>query len=86
MRYKKNALTLDMEIQDKKCTLLVFILVLARCLPILPTFLLWGMALYFLCHLLLEVCNLLFDFYRGLQLRGCLKSQKMLNSESVLRL
>lgn len=86
MRYKKNALTLDMEIQDKKCTLLVFRVVLAHCLPILTTFLFWGMALYFLCHLLLKVCNLLFDFYRGLQLRGCLKSQKRLNSESVLRL
>lgn len=65
MRDKKNTLTLDMETQDKKFTLLVFRLVLAHCLLIIPTFLLWGMALYFLCYLLLEVCNCILIFKGG---------------------
>ena len=37
----------------------------------------FGIVMYILCHWMLELCNL-FWFYRGLQLRDCLESQKRL--------
>ena len=51
-----------MEMENLVFTLLGFVLDLVRhfltVLPILP----FGVVMYILCHCMLEVCNLLFDF------------------------
>lgn len=40
------------------------------------------MSMYIQCHCALEEHNLLFSFYKGLQLRNCLKSQKRIWTEN----
>jgi len=55
-----------MEMQSLKFAQLLYSLALVQYfLKKLP----FGMVMYILCHYILEVCDLLFDFYKRLQLR-----------------
>lgn len=55
-------MTLEMELQDFGFALLDFCLALVQYVLTMPQFFPFGMVMYILCHCMLEVCNLLFDF------------------------
>ena len=72
----KNILTSDVKMQFRVCPV-VFDLVLFQYFLIMLPSIYFGIR-YILCHYMLEVCNLLFnfDFYRGLQLRDCMNLRR----------
>lgn len=57
----KSILTSDMKMQSLEFAQIVLGLALAQYFCLLP-FLLCGMVIYILCHYILKVCDLLFDF------------------------
>jgi hypothetical protein len=67
----------DMELQDLMFSLLGLGLFLVQSLVSMHLFLPFGMEVFALCHCMLEVFKLFFDFYRGSQL-SCFEFQNRL--------
>ena len=78
----KSALTSDMEMQSLELAEVISSLSLVQYFLTVLHFFPFGMVMCILCLYRLEDCGLLFAFafafYRGLQLRDCLESQKRL--------
>lgn len=61
----KSALTSDMEMQRLECALLVSGLALVQYFFTMRLFLPFGMVMRILCHYMLKIYDLLFDFTGG---------------------
>lgn len=61
----KTPLTSDIQMQELEFSLIEFALVFFQYLLTMPPFLLFGMVMYILCHHMLEVSNMFFDFTGG---------------------
>ena len=59
----KNVLASAMKMQSLEFVQLVFGLALVQYFLTMPPSLCFGMVMYILCHYMLEVCDLFFDFY-----------------------